>query len=142
MSVASAVVLAAVLALAVLAVRRNVKKGAPCGDRAWEILNALTSGGNTWIAEILLRDGMKVAADDCGAFDVCVKNGATECAKKLLEQGTDFERYTEWAVGRPYSATDEKALAELKAYCQSIHSQEQTAAGTPTQEMALGGLSQ
>jgi len=121
-----------------------VKKGAPCGDRAREILHCLTASHNAWIAEALIRDGLKISAEDYGAFDACVRNGALDCAKMLLERGADFEKYSEWASAHDTGDRSEETLAALEEYWQSIRPQENAAthAEAPAQEMSMGGLSQ
>ena len=123
-----------------------VKKGAPCGDRAWEILNRLTASGNAWIAESLIQNGLKVSAEDYGAFDVCVRNGALDCAKMLLERGVDFDKYSEWATAHDTGDRSAETLSTLEKHWQSIHpwelseTLEQTEA--PAQGMTFGGLVQ
>ena len=121
-----------------------VKKGAPCGDRSWQILNSLTASGDVWIAETLIQNGLKVSAEDYGAFDACVRNGALDCAKMLLERGMDFEKYTEWASAHDTGDRSVETLSALDEYWQGIRPQEQTAAPAeaPAQGMAMGGLSQ
>ena len=121
-----------------------VKKGAPCGDRSWQILNSLTASGNVWIAEMLIQNGLKGPTEDYGAFDACVRNGALDCAKMLLERGMDFEKYTEWASAHDTGDRSVETLSALDEYWQGIRPQEQTAAPVeaPAQGMTMGGLSQ
>ncbi|MBO4914385.1 MAG: ankyrin repeat domain-containing protein [Oscillospiraceae bacterium] len=121
-----------------------VKKGAPCGDRAWEILHCLTANRNVWIAETLIQNGLKVPVEDYGAFDVCVRNGALDCAKMLLGRGLDVEKYTAWADAHDTGDRSSETLSALKEYWQSIHPQEQAAAlaEAPAQGMTMGGLAQ
>lgn len=116
-----------------------VRKGAPCGDQAWTILNQLTSGGNAWIAAMLLRDGMKVPADDYGALDACVRNGALDAAKILIEHGVDYDRYLEWASAHETGDRDAETLETLMEHWDSIRpAQEQTHGWRgPTMETSL-----
>ncbi|MBQ9614721.1 MAG: hypothetical protein IJR38_00080, partial [Selenomonadaceae bacterium] len=116
-----------------------VRKGVPCEENAWKILNTLTSGRDAWIAERLLRDGMKVADNDFGALDACVRNGAVGCGKLLLDRGMDYEKYVEWSAEHSGVARKAETMDALKAYWQSIHPQEQVDA--PEQEAPqLGGM--
>lgn len=103
-----------------------VKKGAPCGDRAWEILNRYISSGDALNAAILIRDGLKVASDDYGAFDVCVKGGAVECAKLLIQGGFDFEGYLEWEPSHSLDRADEEIINKLTQIWKDAHQQDQT----------------
>ncbi|MBE7003901.1 MAG: ankyrin repeat domain-containing protein [Ruminococcaceae bacterium] len=121
-----------------------VKKGAPCGDRAWEILHYLTASGNTWVAESLIQAGLKVSTEDYGALDACVRNGALDCAKMLLGRGVDFEKYSEWASAHDTGDRSEETLSALEEYWQSIRPREQAAAlaEAPAQGMTMGGLAQ
>ena len=116
-----------------------MRKGVPCEENAWKILNTLTSGRDAWIAERLLRDGMRVADNDFGALDACVRNGAVACGKLLLDRGMDYEQYVEWTSERSGVARKAETMDELKSYWQSIHPQEQVDA--PDQEAPqLGGM--
>ncbi|MBO6267460.1 MAG: hypothetical protein J6M06_04425, partial [Synergistaceae bacterium] len=121
-----------------------VKKGAPCGDRAWEILNCLTASHNAWIAESLIQNGLKVSAKDYGAFDTCVRNGALDCAKLLLERGVDFEKYTAWANAHDIGDRSVKTLSDLAEHWRNVRPREQVNAPqeTPVQGMTMGGLTQ
>ena len=121
-----------------------VKKGAPCGNQAWQIMNHLTAGNEAWMAEILLRDGLKIESDNYGALNVCVRNGALDAAKMLLDRGMDFDRYLEWTSMHEADAGSEETLDALKQHWQNIHPQEQAAAPeeAPAQGQTFGGLSQ
>ena len=121
-----------------------VKKGAPCGNRAWEILNRYISSGSAAGAACLIRDGMRIAMDDYDAFDVCVKGKAVECAKLLIQGGFDFAGYLEWEPTHSLDRADEKTIHSLTEYWRTLHPQEQTAAPeeAQTQGQTFGGLSQ
>ena len=113
-----------------------VKKGASSGDRAWEILNRYIASGAALNAAILIRDGLKVAPDDYGAFDVCVKGGAFECAKLLIQGGFDFEGYLEWEPSHSLDRADEEIINKLTQIWKDAHQREQTGDAAPQ----LGGM--
>ena len=114
-----------------------VMKGAPCGDKAWMILNQLTANGNAWMAEILLRDGMKVADDNYGAFDVCVRNGALDAAKIMIKRGVNFDRYTEWAAAHDTGDRDTAVMNALKEHWESIQLSQKQAQNRSGQTMEM-----
>ena len=124
-------------------VRALVQKGAPCGERAWEILNSYIAKGDRSAAAILVRDGMRIAKDDYGAFDVCVKGKAVDCAKLILNQGFDFEGYLVWEPQHARGHTEDGILSQIKEYWQSLHPQEQSTSQAETSDDAqqLGGMS-
>lgn len=123
-------------------VRALVQKGAPCGERAWEILNSYIARGDRSAAAILVRDGMRIARDDYGAFDVCVKGKAIECAKRILDQGFDFEGYLAWEPQHAHGRADDSILSKIKEHWQRLHPQEQdsTPDETPDNTPQLGGM--
>ena len=120
------------------------RKGAPCGDRARDILLYLISGKDTWVLPTLLQSGLKIERDDYGEFDVCVQGEATHCAKLLLDRGFDFEGYLAWTSARSDDYPNEGIVTELTEYWQSLHPQEQAAVPeeAPAQGPTFGGLSQ
>ena len=71
-----------------------VEKGISGGNSAERTLHMLTyEGRNSWIAEDLLEKRMWVDINDYHALNTCVKNGAVDVAKLLLDGGMDFEQY-------------------------------------------------
>ena len=86
------------------------------------------------MAESLLEKRMWVDASDYGALEACVKNGAVEAAKLLLDGGMDFEKYRE---AYPSSGSVETVRA-LEEHWQTIKEQGQEAAGPEMGGMAFG----
>ena len=74
-------------------------------------------------AESLLEKRMWVDINDYAALNACVKNGAVDVAKLLLDGGMDFEQYRE---AYPNSGSKE-TIRELEEYWQTIKGQEQEA---------------
>ena len=91
-----------------------VRKGAVCGNRAAELLKYMTTSRDVWLAEALLKAGMRVEPDDYAALDACVCNRAEGIARILLEQGMDFDGYLEWASAHPDLDRPEKILDQLE----------------------------
>ena len=87
----------------------------PCGY-AEGILHSLTSGRDEWMAEELLKHGMKVELDDFASFDACVQNASITTAKLLLDRGMDLNQYREWAEEHGESCKYPEILSELAAY--------------------------
>lgn len=118
-----------------------VDKGLQPGNYAGNVLQNLTcERGRFWMAEQLLKNGMEVRPNDYRALDVCMKNGATDAAKLLLNQGMDFDQYQVWAEKHSHSTIDEQTRAEVWQHWNDIQSRQQAAA--PLQGQTLGGLSQ
>lgn len=110
-----------------------VSKGLQPGiDAATVLQNYTGSPDRLWMAERLLKNGMEVDPENYYAFDVCVKNNAVECAKLLLEHGTDLDGYLEWADSH-HAVRSEDTIDELRDHWQSLHTQEQA-------EPQLGGM--
>lgn len=102
-----------------------VSKGLqPGNDAATVLQNYTCTPDRLWMAERLLKNGMEVDPGSYYAFDVCVKNNAVECAKLLLDHGTDMDGYLEWADSH-HAIRDEETIGELRDHWQSIHTQEQ-----------------
>ena len=86
-----------------------------------------------------MSDALKVADNDFGALDVCVRNRAVDCGKLLLDRGMDYEQYVEWTAEHSGVARKAETMDALKTYWQSIHPQEQ--GEVPEQESPqLGGM--
>lgn len=122
-----------------------IDKGLQPGMYAASVLQNLTcSRGDIWMAESLLKNGMEVGCKDYHALNVCVKNGAVDAAKLLLEQGMDFDGYLDWRGHNDRSSVPKDVMEELGQYAQELKRQGQTTAAeeAPTQEQTFGGLSQ
>ena len=116
-----------------------VDKGVDATGYAPQILHTLHASHNGWMAELLLKQGMKIDNECVAALHACVKNGGLEAGKLLLDRGMDFERYREWAE-RSHEGTDGhddtlQALAEH--WAQRLESQEQ-GGGQEAGGMTLG----
>ena len=95
-----------------------VDNGASPGGYAEGILRSLTSGRDEWMAEELLKHGMKVELDDFAAFNACVQNASIATAKLLLDRGTDLVQYRNWAEEHGESCKYPEILSELAAYAE------------------------
>ena len=113
-----------------------VTKGAPCGERAAELLRHMTTSRDEWAAKLLLEDGLKIENDDYAALDACVCNRAAGIAQTLLERGMNFDGYLEWASAHPNPDRPEELLDQLEELWQSIVKQGQGQTGQ-TMEMTL-----
>ena len=120
-----------------------ISKGLQPGADAPTVLQNYTcSPDRFWMAERLLKSGMEVRRNDYLSLDVCMRNGAADAAKLLLDQGVDFEQYQAWAEKHSHSTIDERTLAEVQQHWNDILSQQQEVAEAPIQELTMGGLSQ
>ena len=120
-----------------------ISKGLQPGADAPTVLQNYTcSPDRFWMAERLLKSGMEVRQNDYLSLDVCMRNGAADAAKLLLDQGVDFEQYQAWAEKHSHSTIDERTLAEVQQHWNDILSQQQEVAEAPIQELTMGGLSQ
>ena len=109
-----------------------VEKGISEGGSAARTLHMLTyEGRNSWMAESLLEKRMWVDINDYAALNACVKNGAVDVAKLLLDGGMDFERYREVY---PNSGSVETVQA-LEEHWNELQAQQQKAA-----EPEMGGM--
>ena len=99
-----------------------VEKGISGGPDVWRALHMLTyEGRNSWMAESLLEKRMWVDVNDYAALNACVKNGAVEVAKLLLDGGMDFDRYRE---AYPNSGSVETVQA-LEEHWNELQAQDQ-----------------
>ena len=114
----------------------------PGADTPTVLQNYTCSPDRFWMAERLLKSGMEVRRNDYLSLDVCMRNGAADAAKLLLDQGVDFEQYQAWAEKHSHSTIDERTLAEVQQHWNDILSQQQEVAEAPIQELTMGGLSQ
>lgn len=120
-----------------------ISKGLQPGADAPTVLQNYTcSPDRFWMAERLLKNGMEVRQNDYLSLDVCMRNGAADAAKLLLDQGVDFNQYQAWAEKHSHSTIDERTLAEVQQRWNDILSQQQEVAEAPIQGMTMGGLSQ
>ena len=113
-----------------------VKKGAPGGERAAQLLKYMTTSRDVWAAELLLQDGMKIKENDYAALDACICNRAAGIARTLLEQGWDFDGYLDWASEHPNLDRPEELVDELEDYWEHLQAQAPIQTG-PTMEMTL-----
>lgn len=116
-----------------------VTKGAPCGERAAELLRYMTTSRDEWAAKLLLNDGMRIEINDYAALDACICNRAAGIAQALLERGMDFDGYLEWASAHLNADRPEEILNQLEDYWESMGNrlaQKQAQAG-PTMELSL-----
>lgn len=64
--------------------------------QAGEFFRYLTSSEHdAWMAEELLRKGMVIEPDNYAALEMCIRKGAMDCAKLIVEQGMDLDGYDE-----------------------------------------------
>lgn len=113
-----------------------VKKGAPCGERAAQLLKHMTTSRDVWAAELLLKDGMRIERNDYAALDACVCNRAAGIAQTLLEQGWDYDGYLDWVSANPNYDRPEELLDQLGDYWDSLQKQAPEQTG-PTMEMSM-----
>lgn len=73
-----------------------VKKGIDSTSRSREILNRLYANHNGWMAEALLRDGMKVDLSNVAILHDRIEEGELKGATLLVDLGMDFEEYLRW----------------------------------------------
>ena len=122
-----------------------IDKGLQPGVQAENVLQNLTGDrGRLWMAEQLLKNGMVVSPNDYRAMNVCVRNGAVEAAKLLLDQGMDFEQYRAWAETHNRTPVDEQVCNEIQGHWEKLKSERQETAPeeAPAQGQAFGGMSQ
>ena len=113
-----------------------VMKGAPCGERAAELLRYMTTSRDEWAAKLLLEDGMKVESNDYAALDACICNRAAGIAQTLLERGTDFDGYLEWVSAHPNPDRPKELLDQLGESTRRMGERGQTQTD-PAMEMTL-----
>ena len=114
----------------------------PGADTPTVLQNYTCSLDRFWMAERLLKNGMEVRPNDYLSLDVCMRNGATDAAKLLLDQGVDFGQYQAWTEKHSHASADEQTYNEVQARWNEIQSQRQTATDAPSQGMTMGGLTQ
>ena len=116
----------------------------PGADTPTVLQNYTCSPDRFWMAERLLKNGMEIRRNDYLSMDVCMRNGAADAAKLLLDQGMDFGEYQAWAEKHSHASVDEQTYSEVLAHWDEVQSQQQAVAPeeTPAQEMTMGGLSQ
>ena len=114
----------------------------PGADMPTVLQNYTCSPDRSWMAKQLLKHGMEVQQNDYLSLDICMRNGATDAAKLLLDKGVDFDCYQEWAQKRSHAPVDEQTYGEVLAHWNEIQSQRQTDAPEETQAQAqtFGGL--
>ena len=95
-----------------------ISKGLQPGADAPTVLQNYTcSFDRFWMAERLLKSGMEVRQNDYLSLDVCMRNGAADAAKLLLDQGVDFDQYQAWAEKHSHSTiTIEKSTSPVFTY--------------------------
>ena len=82
-----------------------VGKGIDATDHAPQILHTLHASHNGWMAELLLKQGLKIDSHCVAALHNCIKNGGLECGRLLLDSGMDFDLYQRWAE-QTHAGTD------------------------------------
>ncbi len=117
-----------------------VEKGISGGPDAWRIMHMLTNEGrNSWIAENLLEKRMWVDINDYHALNACVKNGAVDVAKLLLDGGMDFGQYRQ----RFPNSGSPDTIQVLEEHWNELQAQAQESAGAEqvqAQELEIGGM--
>ena len=114
-----------------------VRKGIQTEKYADQILRTLLSSQRReWMASSLLDSGMKVGADNYPALYTCIHFDTLDCAKKILDQGMDFEQYRQWAVEHGKDQGVEEAMDALREHWESKQAAQEQSDG-PT----LGGMS-
>ena len=116
----------------------------PGADTPTVLQNYTCSPDRFWMAEQLLKNGMDIRQNDYLSMDVCMRNGAADAAKLLLDQGVDFGEYQAWAEKHSHASVDEQTYNEVLTHWNELQSQRQTAAPeeAPAQGQVFGGLSQ
>lgn len=82
-----------------------VDKGIDANDCADQILHTLHASHNGWMAEHLLKQGLKIDNYNFPALHACIRNGGLECGRLLLDSGMDFDLYQRWAE-QTHAGTD------------------------------------
>ncbi len=117
-----------------------VEKGISGGNSAERTLHMLTyEGRNSWIAEDLLEKRMWVDINDYHALNACVKNGAVDVAKLLLDGGMDFGQYRQ----RFPDSGSPDTIQALEEHWNELQAQAQESAGSEqgqAQEPEIGGI--
>lgn len=115
-----------------------VDKGIPAERLAEPILRTLLRNShNHWMAEKLLHNGMAVGTENYGALHVCVESGAVDAAKRILDQGMDYDAYCEWAHSHGKDMGMEDTMNALQEHWESI----QAAAEQQERSQEMGGMS-
>ncbi len=103
--------------------RTLVEKGISGGPDAWRVMDMLTSEKrHQWMARDLLQTRMWIDPQDYDTLVVCVKNGATEAGKLLLDGGMDFDQYLQ---RHPHAQNQEVADALAEHWTELKAAQEQ-----------------
>jgi len=115
-----------------------VDKGISAEGLAVPILRTLLRDAhNRWMAEKLLHNGMTVGTENYGALHVCVENDALDAAKRILDQGMDFDGYRQWAQSHGKDVGMEAVTDTLREHWESV----QASVAQPEQSQSMGGMS-
>ena len=60
--------------------------------------------------------GMKIHNDNFAALHACILPDGMDAAKRLLEQGMDFDSYLEWSEKNHSGEKEENLINSLKEY--------------------------
>lgn len=116
-----------------------VDKGIDATGSASQILHTLYASHNGWMAEHLLKQGMKIDNQNVAALHACIRNGGLEGGKLLLDRGMDFAQYQRWAEHYA-SGTDghDDTLQALEEYWTQKQAGQEQSGGQEAGGMILG----
>ena len=84
-----------------------VSKGIDTNTHASDVFRALSGKNDTWVIDDLFRKGMNVDPQNYQALDTAIDLSLTDVAKRLLDSGMDFDKYSEWANAFSNSVNNE-----------------------------------
>ncbi|HML36180.1 MAG TPA: DUF6329 domain-containing protein [Bacillota bacterium] len=95
---------------------RLIEQGINANQYAAEFFDQLSRQGNAWMIYSCVDRGMKIDNNNFAAFHACIRPESIDVAKRLIELGTDFDGYLEWAEKYHSGEKDESLISILKEY--------------------------
>ncbi len=93
-----------------------IEQGIDTNRYAAEFFGQLSRQRNAWMINSCVNRGMKIHNDNFAALHACILPDGMDAAKRLLEQGMNFDRYLEWSEKNHSGEKEENLINILKEY--------------------------
>lgn len=93
-----------------------IEKGINTNQYAAELFDQLSRQRNAWMISSCLSHGLKIDTNNFAALHSCILPESMGAAKRLIEEGMDFDGYLEWAEKYHSGEKDENLIDTLNEY--------------------------
>ncbi len=93
-----------------------IQQGIDANQYAAELFDQLSRQKSAWMIYSCIDRGMKIHSNNFSALHACILPDSMDAAKRLLEQGMNFDGYLAWSEKYHSGEKDENLIGILKEY--------------------------